>query len=275
MSRFPTPLMMVPESQRTNSESLTAGTSSLSDFWEAVKFPEIDWNEDGEFSLAVKSKFKVDGIHDTVGLCLHFLHADSRSRCFPRYHLPRCLFRAIFPGLDFPAAHEPGDPTHPAAEHSVVQLAWSQSGWTPDRAMGGTELTVEGLWRRLGKELDAINLRVNAYEVADLDSRPLIVWVHHDCDQVAVQWYYDRNKVQRAAWFVFVSEWRKARYVDRFGVPPEKCFVLRNASDISHSNRQWNRNRGKTKGTAAFFSCADSPGWTLCVMCRRHPPFPR
>jgi hypothetical protein len=141
--------------------------------------------------------------------------------------------------------------------------------------MGGTELTVEGLWRRLGKELDAINLRVNAYEVADLDSRPLIVWVHHDCDQVAVQWYYDRNKVQRAAWFVFVSEWRKARYVDRFGVPPEKCFVLRNASDISHSNRQWNRNRGKTKGTAAFFSCADSPGWTLCVMCRRHPPFPR
>jgi hypothetical protein len=33
--------------------------------------------------------------------------------------------------------------------------------------------------------------------------------------------------------------------------------------------------RGKTPGTAAFFSCADSPLWTLCIMCRRRPPFPR
>ena len=35
------------------------------------------------------------------------------------------------------------------------------------------------------------------------------------------------------------------------------------------------RNRGKTTGTAAFFSCTDSASWTLCIMCRRRPPFPR
>jgi hypothetical protein len=34
-------------------------------------------------------------------------------------------------------------------------------------------------------------------------------------------------------------------------------------------------NRGRTTGTIAFFSCADSPVWTLCVMCHRQPPFPR
>ena len=34
-------------------------------------------------------------------------------------------------------------------------------------------------------------------------------------------------------------------------------------------------NRGKITGTAAFFSCADSSPWTLCIMCRRRPPFPR
>ena len=34
-------------------------------------------------------------------------------------------------------------------------------------------------------------------------------------------------------------------------------------------------NRGKTTGTAAFFSCTDSASWTLCIMCRRRPPFPR
>ena len=34
------------------------------------------------------------------------------------------------------------------------------------------------------------------------------------------------------------------------------------------------RKRGTTTGTAAFFSCVDSAPWTLCIMCRRHPPFP-
>ena len=35
------------------------------------------------------------------------------------------------------------------------------------------------------------------------------------------------------------------------------------------------RNRGKSPGTAAFFSCANSSPWTLYIMCCRHPPFPR
>jgi hypothetical protein len=34
-------------------------------------------------------------------------------------------------------------------------------------------------------------------------------------------------------------------------------------------------NRRKSPGTAAFFTCADSAPWTLCIMCRGHPPFPR
>ena len=208
--------------------------------WESVRFPEIDWNEDGEFSLGARSKFKVDGFHDTTGLCLHLLHPGSSSRCFPQYHLPSFLLRDIFRGLDFPAANDLGDAPHPKGEDSAAQSARSQSGWTPDRAMGGTELMVEGLRQRLGKELDAINLRINDFQDASLDGRPLIVWVHHDGDQAAVQWFNDKNKVQQVTWFVFVSEWQKARYIDRFGVPPEKCFVLRNASEIDHSNRQWN-----------------------------------
>ena len=40
-------------------------------------------------------------------------------------------------------------------------------------------------------------------------------------------------------------------------------------------NRASPCNRGKITGTAAFFSCADSSPWTLCIMCRRRPPFPR
>jgi hypothetical protein len=35
------------------------------------------------------------------------------------------------------------------------------------------------------------------------------------------------------------------------------------------------RNRGKSSGTGAFFSCADSSPWTLYIMCCRHAPFLR
>ena len=71
--------------------------------WEFIKFPEIHWNEDGEFSLKVRSKFKVDGIHDTKGICLHFLHQESTSCCFPQYHLQRFLFQRLFSDLNFSA----------------------------------------------------------------------------------------------------------------------------------------------------------------------------
>lgn len=33
--------------------------------------------------------------------------------------------------------------------------------------------------------------------------------------------------------------------------------------------------RGKSVGNPSFFSCADSARSTLCIMCRRPPPFPR
>jgi glycosyltransferase involved in cell wall biosynthesis len=65
--------------------------------WEAVKFPEIDWNEDGEFSLRARSRFRVDGFQDTRGVCLHLLHPASTSRCFPQHHLPNFLLRRLFP----------------------------------------------------------------------------------------------------------------------------------------------------------------------------------
>ena len=44
---------------------------------------------------------------------------------------------------------------------------------------------------------------------------------------------------------------------------------------ISLHLNDFDGNRGKTTGTAAFFSCTDSASWTLCIMCRRRPPFPR
>lgn len=69
--------------------------------WHSVKFPTIDWNEDAEFYLRAGLKFKVDGLYDTAGICLHTLHSDSTSRCFPQYQIPNFLFPTLFPTVDF------------------------------------------------------------------------------------------------------------------------------------------------------------------------------
>jgi hypothetical protein len=68
--------------------------------WEAVKFPEIDWNEDCEFSLKASSQFRVDGLQDVRGICLHLLHRASTSLCYSQYHIPSFLLQTLFPALE-------------------------------------------------------------------------------------------------------------------------------------------------------------------------------
>ena len=98
---------------------------------------------------------------------------------------------------------------------------------------------VEGLRQRLGGALDPINLCVNSYEEAHIDDRPLVVWVHLDVDQIPTQWFYDKEKVRRVARFVFVSDWQKSRFIERFELRPEMCVVLRNATEVGDANRRW------------------------------------
>src|SRR5208337_4779644 len=109
----------------------------------------------------------------------------------------------------------------------------------PDQPMGGTEIMAAGLRRQLGPALDAINLWVNGYDETRLDHRPLVVWIHHDIDQAAIQWLGDQEKVRRVARFVFVSNWQKERLVSRFNLSPDQCIVLRNATDVAEANRVW------------------------------------
>jgi hypothetical protein len=85
------------------------------------------------------------------------------------------------------------------------------AGWAPTRAQGGTEIMAEGLRRHMGAALDCVNLCVNLYDEATLDGRPLVLWMHHDIDQQAVQWLNDKAKAARVDCFVFVSDWQRAR----------------------------------------------------------------
>jgi glycosyltransferase involved in cell wall biosynthesis len=127
-----------------------------------------------------------------------------------------------------------------------------KSFWTPSRAAGGTELMVEGLGARIPDALARIQLQVNLFPDNPSDPKPLVIWIHHDVDQAAVQWLQDREKVRRVARFVFVSKWQQARFVKQFGLPSERCVVLRNATEVCSSNRIWHPGKPLRMGYASI-----------------------
>ena len=126
----------------------------------------------------------------------------------------------------------PGSIASPPARRQV-------STWTPAGPAGGTEIMVEALRQRLGPELGRINLQINGFSPDEAESRPLVVWFHHDYNQAAVQWLRNKEQFEGVARFVFVSNWQRDRFIDHFGLPAEKCTVLRNATDVNGSNRRW------------------------------------
>jgi glycosyltransferase involved in cell wall biosynthesis len=113
------------------------------------------------------------------------------------------------------------------------------SDWVPSRPLAGTEIMVETLRRRLGSELDKINLKINGFSLDEADMRPLVVWFHHDVNQAAVQWCRDQALTRYISRFVFVSDWQRERYIRVFGIRPERCVVLRNATEMTSDMRLW------------------------------------
>lgn len=111
----------------------------------------------------------------------------------------------------------------------------------PPKARGGTEILAEGLRRRIGCAIDKVNLKLNLFDVSSLDDRPLVLWMHHDVNQVAVQWCREPSLVQRVARFVFVSEWQRERYLQAFDLPRDRCVVLKNATEAPLATRHWQR----------------------------------
>ncbi len=61
-----------------------------------VKFPDVSWNEDVPFIVAAAANGVVTCVPDTTGLCLHILHRDNSSKCFPQFVIPLFLKERIF-----------------------------------------------------------------------------------------------------------------------------------------------------------------------------------
>ena len=77
--------------------------------WESGRFPEVDWNEDGPFAIRANEQFKLGCFQDTSGLCLHVLHKQNMSRCFPQYVLPEFLVDRLFGQSCYPVVQASWD----------------------------------------------------------------------------------------------------------------------------------------------------------------------
>ncbi|MER8677029.1 glycosyltransferase [Mesorhizobium sp. M0037] len=168
---------------------------------------------------------------ESLDACLKLLASDK---------LPAEMAKRVVANARFAADKLPVDepPKLEAFETEAPALAATGS-WVPERPAAGTELMVEGLRERLGEELDRINLQVNhpGYDKADV--RPRVVWMHHNVDQRWVQWCHDRELVDSVRCFVFVSYWQREQYLTAFGLPPDRCVVLRHALDLSTDPKRW------------------------------------
>jgi hypothetical protein len=58
------------------------------------------------------------------------------------------------------------------------------------------------------------------------------------------------------------------------GLTYHSAAVIVEGSGLTDAALAIDRKRSKSPGCEAFFACADSAPWILCVMCRRQPPSP-
>jgi glycosyltransferase involved in cell wall biosynthesis len=65
--------------------------------WEDTGFKEVSVFEDREFISAAKNKFRV-GAYETQGVeCVHSIHRQSSSQCFPQFLIPPFVLKAWRP----------------------------------------------------------------------------------------------------------------------------------------------------------------------------------
>jgi glycosyltransferase involved in cell wall biosynthesis len=73
------------------------GWTFKKDIWRANPYPDMNWNEDGEFALMAQQQFDLQGLMDDQGLCLHMIHMNNTSISFPQYLMPGFMLAKLFP----------------------------------------------------------------------------------------------------------------------------------------------------------------------------------
>jgi len=101
---------------------------------------------------------------------------------------------------------------------------------TNENSRGGTEILTEELSKRIDKELlkefHIVSSRVKSKLSED---KIRIFWAHDLPGDPESKFLKDKNRQEQFHKFVFVSNWQMQAYLQSFGIPWEKCVVMKNA----------------------------------------------
>lgn len=99
---------------------------------------------------------------------------------------------------------------------------------------GGTELQVELLHKYADKDLlDKVQITTSVPEKIPLHpTKPNILWQQNSYDQEnLVPWFKDKENHKKYDWYVFNSHWCYEKFRMMFGIPTDRCLVIKNAID--------------------------------------------
>jgi glycosyltransferase involved in cell wall biosynthesis len=99
---------------------------------------------------------------------------------------------------------------------------------------GGTELQVELLHKYADKDLlDKVQITTSVPEKIPLHpTKPNILWQQNSYDQAnLVPWFKDKENHKKYDWYVFNSHWCYEKFRMMFGIPTDRCLVIKNAID--------------------------------------------
>ena len=96
--------------------------------------------------------------------------------------------------------------------------------------LGGTELQHNFLSQFVDiKLLEAVNICTSVPEKIPLsESKINILWQKNAPNQPNIQpWFANKDNHKKYDWYVFNSSWNYEKYRDAFGLPTDKCHVIK------------------------------------------------
>lgn len=108
--------------------------------WEKTKFKNINLGEDSLFHEEVlKKQGKTKALQDTSGICIHIIHKNNTSRCFPNHIIPNCLKKTYAKNIALAMRKqlktEPPKPRGQEAKRNHTAFYPTKTEWSKDAPM--------------------------------------------------------------------------------------------------------------------------------------------
>ena len=109
---------------------------------------------------------------------------------------------------------------------------------------GGTEIQLEYLNKYVSKDLlDKVQITTSVPEKEPLHPTKVnILWQKNSYDQPPIApWFQDKSNHKKYDWYVFNSHWNYEKFRMMFGIPTERCLVIKNGIDDIKSRNLKNK----------------------------------